>query len=321
MSAWPGTRIAAVDGGAGAHAQLFCLWIAALLIARSRALQWLTWILGHLFDEKNGVTIRLPCGSRFRIPLNDGYWIPLISPRYEYEPEIGLFLRHSLREGDAAFLDCGANTGYWSVFASGLTATGRVLAVEAARPIFDRLVQNAALNSHRFACVLAAVWNRDGEALSLVRHERRHARSSVVNGLQRIGQPGYSEESVSSVTVDTLCERQLVSSGRIVIKLDVEGAELPALTGAKRLLESHQVLVIYEDHGSEEESRVSRHILEALGFNVYYCRPDLRVQRIASLDALRSIKRNRRVGYNLAACAPGSTFAAALDELVASSAS
>jgi FkbM family methyltransferase len=320
MSGWPRSTIVAVHGGAGAHLQLFCLWTAALLFARTRAMQWLVWLFGRLFNEKNGVTVRLPCGGMLRLLLNDGYWISLISSRYEYEPEIGFLLRHFLRGDDVAFLDCGANIGYWSVIASGLTGAGRVVAVEAAPPIFDLLVRNAALNSNRFDCVLAAVWHRDGDSLSLVRHERRHARSSVIDLRDRIGQPGYSQERISSVTLDTLCEREEVTSPCLVIKLDVEGAELPALAGARRLTESREVVVIYEDHGSDEESRVSRHILTALRFNVYYCGPDFRVQRVETPEALRRIKRERRVGYNLAACAPDCTFAHLLDELVGSSA-
>ena len=320
MSGWRGTRIVAVHGGAGAHVQLFCLRTAAALVARSRAMQWLVWLLGRLFDERNGVTVKLPLGGKLRILLNDGYWISLISSRYEYEPEIGFLLHHLLRRGDAAFVDCGANIGYWSVIASGLTGPGRVVAVEAAPPIFDLLAQTAALNSDRFACVFAAVWHRDGESLSVVRHERRHARSSVVGLRDKIGQPGYCQDSIPSITLDTLCERQGVSGAFLVIKLDVEGAELHALTGARRLIESRPVVVIYEDHGADKESRVSRHILEVLGFNVYYCTSDFRVQRIETPEDLQRIKRERRVGYNLAACAPDSTFAYLLDELVASSA-
>ena len=283
-------------------------------------MQWLVWLLGRFFDEKNGVTVQLPCGGKLRILLSDGYWISLISSRHEYEPEIGFLLGHFLRGEDAVFLDCGANIGYWSVVASRLAGPGRVIAVEAASPIFDLLVQNAALNSNRFDCVLAAVWDRDGDSLFLVRHERRHARSSVVHLRERIGEAGYAQERISSITLDTLCERQRVTSPSLVIKLDVEGAELPALAGARRLIESRQVVVIYEDHGSDEESRVSRHILAALRFNVYYCGPDFRVQRVETAEALERIKRERRVGYNLAACAPESTFARVLDELVGSSA-
>jgi FkbM family methyltransferase len=320
MLGWRGSAIIAVHGGAGAHLQLFCLRTAALLFARTRAMQWLVWLLGRFFDEKNGVTVQVPYGGKLRIFLNDGYWISLISSRHEYEPEVGFLLRHFLRGEDAVFLDCGANIGYWSVVASGLTGPGRVIAVEAASPIFDLLVRNAALNSNRFDCVLAAVWHRDGDSLSLVRHERRHARSSVVDLRDRIGEAEYSQERISSITLDTLCERQRVTSPCLVIKLDVEGAELPALAGARLLTESRQVVVIYEDHGSDEQSRVSRHILTALRFNVYYCGPDFRVQRVETPEALERIKRERRVGYNLAACPPDSAFTRVLDELVGSSA-
>jgi FkbM family methyltransferase len=283
-----------------------------------RSMQWLDWLLGRLFDDRNSVIVELPHGGKLELFLNDGYWIPLISSRYRYEPEVAFFLRHLLSRDDAYFVDCGANIGYWSVYASELTAPGRVLAVEAAPTIYARLARNAVLNSGRFACVLAAVWHCDGEMLALVRHERRHARSSVVELRDRIGEPGYAEETVSSITLDTLCEREQIPPGCLVIKLDVEGAEIQALVGAARLMQQGEVALIYEDHGADEDSRTSRHVRDVLGFNVYYCSPRLRPARIENDEALRRIKRDRRKGYNFAACRPDSGFARLLDELVAS---
>jgi FkbM family methyltransferase len=315
------TTIVAVHGGAGARIQLASLRAASRIVGRSRIMQWIVWVLGSLFDRDNGVTVQLSSGGKLRVLLNDGYWISLISSIHEYEPEVGFLLHHFLRQGHAFFLDCGANIGYWSAVASRLTGPGRVIAVEAVPRIFDVLTQNAALNSGRFSCVLAAVWHRDDMRLSVVSHRRRHARSSVVERRDKIGKPGYSHEEVSSITLDTLCERQRVSSASVVLKLDVEGAELPALTGAKRLTERRELAVIYEDHGSDEESRVSRHILTALRFNVYYCDPEFRVVRIEGVEALRRIKRDRRKGYNFVACHPDSRFAGVLNELVASPAS
>jgi FkbM family methyltransferase len=315
------SRIVAVHGGAGARVQLVCLRTVGRVVGRSRVMQWIVWILGSLFDRNNAVTVQLPCGGRLRVLLNDGYWISLVSSTHEYEPEIGFLLRHFLERSNAFFLDCGANIGYWSVVASRLTGPGRVIAVEAVPRIFDLLTQNAALNSGRFSCVLAAVWHRDDEPLSVVCHRRRHARSSVVDLRDKIGKPGYSEEKITSITLDTLCERQRVPSAGVIIKLDVEGAEVSALAGAKRLTERRDLVVIYEDHGSDEQSRVSRHILTALRFNVYHCAANFRVERIEGTEALRRIKRERRKGYNFAACPPDSRFADLLDELVASRAS
>jgi FkbM family methyltransferase len=307
-----------VRGGLATRTQLLCLRTAARLVAGRRSMQWLVWLLERLFDAENSVIVDLPQGGKLELFLNDGYWIPLISTGYAYEPEVAFFLRHLLSRDDAYFVDCGANIGYWSVFASELVGPGRVLAIEASPAVFDRLARNAVLNSGRFACVLAAVWHRDGEKLGLVRHERRHARSSVVDLREKIGEAGYAEDTVSSITLDTLCERELVPRGCLVVKLDVEGAEIQALRGAARLIQKGEVALIYEDHGADEDSRTSRHVRDVLGFNVYYCSSGLRPARIESDEALRRIKRDRRKGYNFAACRPDSAFARLLDKLVAS---
>jgi hypothetical protein len=59
-----------------------------------------------------------------------------------------------------------------------------------------------------------------------------------------------------------------------LIKLDVEGAELPALRGAQRLIERDKPYIIYEEAEDRDrafgyEIKDLRSFLESLGYKIY----------------------------------------------------
>ncbi len=63
------------------------------------------------------------------------------------------------------------------------------------------------------------------------------------------------------MTLDSLLDGGLVTpQQRLVIKLDVEGMEIDAAKGSKRLLENETVLIL-EDHGADRDHTVSRYLL------------------------------------------------------------
>jgi FkbM family methyltransferase len=305
----------------GRHAviQLGALQVAGALSGwiGYRGASRLAYTLGtRIFDHGNSVVVRIGNLGRLRIDLRDGYWINLLFPRFRYEPEVAFVLERALARPDVCFIDCGANIGYWSLVASGMIAApGRVVAVEASPPAFRRLAGNAALNENRFRCLPLAIWSHDGERLEIVSHDQRHAGSSVVSRKDKRDAPEYQVHDVGSVTLDTIGDRYIASDAQVVVKLDVEGAEIAALQGASRLLASRRPLLVYEDHGNDSESTVSRYLLEGLGMSVYYCDDHLRVERITTLLRVRQLKHDVRRGYNLFACSSRSEFAGLLEGL------
>ena len=63
------------------------------------------------------------------------------------------------------------------------------------------------------------------------------------------------------MTLDSLLDQGLVTPGqRLVIKLDVEGMEIDAAKGGKRLLKNETVIIL-EDHGADRAHTVSRYLL------------------------------------------------------------
>jgi FkbM family methyltransferase len=272
-----------VGRGLAGRLHLLCCRIARLasgLLLRGRGLQTACWLLGRVFGRKNHVTFRVFDGHRLRIPLSDGYWMaPLLRER-DYEPRVRHVLSMALDDPEVAFVDCGANIGWWSLYASTrITDPRRIIAIEASSERFSRLRENASLNGEPFSCVHAAVWSRSGAELEIETHPEHHAGGSVMQGSRHRWQGQYVKEGVLSVTLDDLARRFLGSeSDRLVVKLDIEGAELEALRGARQML-SEDVLLVFEDHVEGGVFVVTSRLLEQ-GFRVFGCDASYRISEI-----------------------------------------
>src|SRR3954462_6839291 len=84
------------------------------------------------------------------IYLDDPYWSRLVCKTYEYEEDFPRALNRWM-DLDYAFIDCGANFGYWSILLSSTTMGSRpVLAIEPSLSTYRTLRANCSLNGERF---------------------------------------------------------------------------------------------------------------------------------------------------------------------------
>jgi len=243
-------------------------------------------------------------GSRLYFRLDDVYWNSFIrQPNIEYEPEIGKFLLR-LKDVDYQFFDCGANIGYWSVLVtSEMLGRKRAIAIEASLETIAILQQNCNANDQRFEICCRALFECDGHRLFFSNgpHDGRHIVGPQSSNSTHI-------EPVISITVDELARQlQLTDSDRIVVKLDVEGAEISALKGAHQVL-NRDTLVIYEDHGRDRSHATTRYVFDELGFPVFSLAPDGAITEVEELCALDRLKTDPKIGYNFVTCPPRSGF-------------
>jgi FkbM family methyltransferase len=231
-------------------------------------------------------------GSRFSFPLADDYWSRLVISSFQYEPEIAAVL-DVLATKRALFIDAGANFGYWSVLASGsLFGSHSVVAIEASSETLIQLHKNCVLNKGAFEVIRAAVSDVDGQMLSF--GTGHHTVRRLVEEL--------ASERVESTTIDSIVRDRNTRAGEIVvIKLDVEGGERAALAGARHTIENLDFLLIYEDHGNDQQNEISRHIIEDLGLAVGQILPSGYVKAVENAEALSRVKLNPRHGYNFVA--------------------
>jgi len=244
------------------------------------------------------IIVRLNEDAAFAFPFCDGYWSRMLNRRYDYEEEIEAFLRNSA-DLRYSFIDCGANFGYWSVLASSMPfGRQQTLAIEASSANAERLRTNALLNGDRFRWLNAAVGGKAGgfARITGARHE----------AMQTLVLTQNEPDAVPIVSLDYLAAEGLVDATLpLVIKLDVEGVEIEALTGAEGLMQ-RDCVVICEEHGSDRTHGITRHLINELSLNVFVFDPvRCRFIRLDDIRRLDRIKKHAWVGYNVFATSSG----------------
>jgi FkbM family methyltransferase len=132
----------------------------------------------------------------------------------------------------AAFIDAGANIGFFTILASRLVGrSGRVIAIEMMPDTAARLRANVARNSVANVAIReCALSNRSGDEVSATMPEDQFARASIAGAPA----PGQREVRVRTQTLDDLLAD--VPGPIDLIKMDLEGAEPMAIEGAARTL-------------------------------------------------------------------------------------
>jgi FkbM family methyltransferase len=196
------------------------------------------FVLDHLPGDH--LVSTLPGGERIRVSARHR--------QLSWNPEEYRAFRQAVRPGAIVF-DVGANVGAYTVLFAGWTgAAGRVFAFEPAPAALVGLRQHVALNDlgDRVEIVPAAV----AETVGTARFQVDGA--SGANALAPTGESAATID-VDTISLDAFCDRQQLRPD--VVKIDVEGAELDVLKGARRLLSSAETQVFLELHPSRWASR------------------------------------------------------------------
>ncbi len=151
-------------------------------------------------------------------------------------------LARVLKPGDT-FLDIGANVGFFSLLAARLVGPGgRVVAFEAVGEIAACAEHNATLNGFAQITVRpVAVGESMGRAV--LRRTTHPGGATLADDAQADEVTGT--EDVEVVAIDTL-----VANGSLpvpdLVKIDVEGHELPVLLGMEDVLRTHRPILLVE---------------------------------------------------------------------------
>ena len=152
-------------------------------------------------------------------------------PNGEYTCElIGYEKHYNLKEGDVV-IDAGAYLGHFTVYAAmRVGARGKVVAFEADPYVYRMLLRNIRLNNlTNVIAINKGVWSHDTE----LAFDSRGNASQIVTGAE------HTKTLVKKIPVVGLdAEMQRLGLPRAdLIKMDIEGAELEAVQGARRLME------------------------------------------------------------------------------------
>jgi FkbM family methyltransferase len=207
--------------------------------------------------------------------VDKDYWLGT------YEPELQSALRE-LVPAEAVIYDVGANIGYVSLLlAKAAGAKGKVFAFEALPSNVDQLQQNVALNGMeaQVTVIPSAVTQAPGPVRFLV-----HASGGMGKAA---GSAGREDKYQSEVTVPGISLDEFVygqgNPPPQVVKMDIEGGEVLALPGMRRVLAERRPLMLMELHGPES-SRAAWETLTAAGYEICWMRPGY--PAVPSLEAM-----------------------------------
>lgn len=203
-------------------------------------------------------------GLRWRLDLRDNLQAVLYYAG-RYEPATCRFLRRELRRGDVV-LDVGANIGLHTLAAAKRLRQlggGRVIAVEPAGDSLAKLRTGAERNglAALVETIPAALGERAYEA-ALRRDSRYDAADAGVRSLHADG------DVVQQVPVIRLDDwaREHGLDRLDLVKLDVEGSEPAALTGAARTLQRLRPRAILVEDKRPDQRRTLYDVLDGLGY-------------------------------------------------------
>jgi len=217
-------------------------------------------------------------GQKLRLDLQaeKDYWLGT------YEPELQAAVLNFMRSGMVAY-DVGANVGYVSLMlARAVGAGGRVYAFEALPANLERLGENLALNGMQSTVrvVPCAVTDRPGPVQFLVGPSGGVGKAAGSAGRQSLD---YSAQvRVSGIALDAF----VYTDGNPppqVVKMDIEGGEVLALPGMRRLLREARPLLFLELHGPEA-ARVAWDALASAGYQI--CRMSPGYASVPAVEAL-----------------------------------
>lgn len=183
-----------------------------------------------------------PYGRWVIIPSSPSTWSPAYGLK---EEDVQVHLARSLDRADA-FIDCGANLGWYALQASRRPQIRSVLAVEPARRCVQYMQLIRALNGlDRLQIVEGCVTTDDGPA-SFCFTEGAFSEHGYVPA-QGDESPGAS--SVRGYTLETLLQRLDPASRSACVKIDVEGHERGVLESARpATLHERVASIIVEVH-------------------------------------------------------------------------
>ncbi|MGH3867949.1 MAG: FkbM family methyltransferase [Pseudonocardiaceae bacterium] len=249
-----------------------------------------TTIVTALIGRSTNAVATFENGGRFIFPCGDSYYSNHLLTGRNYEEDVTFLLGSIYSRTSPCFLDCGANFGYWSSAVSGQSKmANRVVGIEPSLHALPFLRDNKTENNNRFNIEALAIWDIAGSAVGFSMN-RAHATSGIGHGSRNY--------LVETTTVDAIVEEVGWAGMQVVIKLDVEGAEIAAFNGAERTSRTGCIF-IYEDHGGDQECRVTRFLLKR-NWIVFFLADDHLLQ-IVSVAQLSKLKRDPRQGYNLVA--------------------
>lgn len=232
-------------------------------VAIGRFRRFALWWLFRGYGREMTLARAGPAGNRFCMWLDPMAYSDFIFGAYE--PGCVRALRKHLSEGSIC-VDVGANLGYFSILMSQIVGKrGRIIALEPMPDTVETLRENIGMNGLENVIVIeAAASDGSGSVQLLSGASERTAKTASIVGY-RLEEPARTT-LVRSIRLDDYFAGSTQFPD--LIKIDVEGAELAVLKGARETIAKGRPTLIVEIHRwGSPESRDVWDLLSELGYS------------------------------------------------------
>ena len=162
-----------------------------------------------------------------------------------YEHRVTATLTRLLRRG-GVFIDVGAHIGRYTLLASKRVGSEGVVALEPIPENYKVLIENIKRSRvNNVIALLIAAWNISTILEFVVPPGRSAATAKELHHFSGLQLRGYKIR-VKAVDLDTLLLRMLKLSRVDVMKIDVKGAEIEVLKGAREVMERYRPKMVVE---------------------------------------------------------------------------
>jgi FkbM family methyltransferase len=171
----------------------------------------------------------------------------------KYEPIQPYVFLELAKEIDAnIFIDIGANIGAYSIFLSSLDKISKIYAFEADPQTFEELKRNVQLNDHlnKIEIFNTAISDCEKELRFGIVGEYSGANSIIGTSIHS-AEKFVKEMLVNCVPLDNIVTEK---SRRVCVKVDVEGHEKEAITGACNVLRGNEAVIQLENYDRDDSS-------------------------------------------------------------------
>jgi FkbM family methyltransferase len=192
-------------------------------------------------DQSNVIKSNLGINTNYKIAVSISHPIAAFGTPKLYTQEYAtLYLLKELLKHSDAFIDVGANLGYFCFYIDEYNASKKPIHFFEPDPVlFDQLQQNQQKNNKHFIAHKLAISNTN-EPITFYRNLTDDSSGSIKNTFE-------SKHQLEAVTIDSISFDEFaysISEKNLLIKVDVEGAEFEFIEGARNKIQSIDFLII-----------------------------------------------------------------------------
>lgn len=165
------------------------------------------------------------------------------------------------------WIDGGAHLGNHSIFIANFCDCDKLYSIEPVTPVYKSMVKNVQRNIDQSFFWLPENWALADSAGLLASwgeldyNNLGNTKLTVDHARSLHSEPTHDSYAVT-MTIDNIAKNDDVT----MLKLDIEGGELMALTGAWRTINRCRPAIVVEAHTSEQLAEII-HLLQPLGYN------------------------------------------------------